>query len=89
MNDRQSMRTLPVAFFGMTNYDHSIDEGFEEACRAGTVGCHTARDFFGKVWWDGEQFCEEVMCLGAEVGFYRAATLQELMRVVNDLHGWE
>ena len=72
--------------FGMSNFDHGIDDGFEEALRAepGKVfGRHSAWDFNGHVWFDGESFCSEIWVYRAIVGVRSAATLKALMDVCN------
>lgn len=72
----------------MSNCDHSIDDGTEEFLREGAAWIgHAAWNFYGHVWWDGEQFCEEVWCYGSPRSVFRAATLRELMREVNAEYG--
>lgn len=74
----------------MTNVDHSIDDGLEEALKAGSVfGRHAGWNFNGKVWWDGEQFVEEVWRYRTLVATMRAETLRELMTKVNNDWGWD
>jgi len=73
---------------GMSNFDHSIDEGLDDALRAGGVfGRHAAWNFNGRVWFSGGLFYEEVWCYGKPIGQHSAATLPELMQVVNDKYG--
>jgi len=68
----------------MTNADGSIDDGFAEALKAGGVyGSHAGWDFYGNVWWDGTAFVEEVWHYRSPVATYRAASLPELMTLVN------
>lgn len=74
----------------MTNSDHTIDEGLEDQLRAAPnalVARHFAWEFCGDVWFDGELFVERVWRYHAVVGTYRAASLVELMGVVNAHHG--
>lgn len=73
---------------GMSNFDHSIDDGLEDALRAGGVfGRHAAWNFNGKVWFADGLFHEEVWRYHAPVGTHSAATLPELMQIVNDEYG--
>jgi hypothetical protein len=76
---------------GMTNFDHSVDEGLEADLRAGMRARHSAWNFNGQVWYDaaGEVFREEVWVYHALVAERSAATLEELMRVVSDEFGWD
>lgn len=80
--------TRPTA--GMTNFDRSIDPGLEKHLRAGGAGIHSAWNFNGKLAWDERRsvFTEEVFVYHASQGTRTAATLEELMRVVNDEFGW-
>lgn len=74
----------------MSNLDHSIDEGFDEALRAGAVfGRHAAWNFNGKVWFQDGLFHEEVWIYGSPVGVRSAESLSELMQLVNDEFGGE
>lgn len=77
---------------GMSNFDHSVDEGFEEALRAsGVYGRHAGWNFNGLVWFDAasKQFVEEVYVYGARYGSIAAPSLEKLMREVNDEYGWD
>lgn len=75
---------------GMTNFDHSIDDGFAEALQSGDVyGRHAGWEFNGIVWWDGTQFRERVSRYGVPREVFSAPTLEELMRVVNATWGAE
>lgn len=75
---------------GMTNFDHSIDDGLETALKAGKVyGSHAGREFYGAVYWREGEFHEDVRRYGAFVGSFSAPTLKELMATVNDEWGWE
>lgn len=74
----------------MSNFDHTIDEGVEEALRSGKHYCqHAAWNFCGYVWHDGTEFVEEVWVYGAPVAEHRNTDLRELMRAVNAEHGSE
>ena len=76
---------------GMTNYDQSIDEGLGDDLKAGMRATHSAWNFNGEVWWDAgeEVFKEDVWVYRALAATRSAATLEDLMRVVNDEFGWE
>jgi hypothetical protein len=76
---------------GMTNYDRSIDEGLADDLRAGMRAFHSAWDFNGQVWYDPDEdvFKEDVWVYHAKVATRSAATLEDLMQVVNDEFGWE
>jgi hypothetical protein len=82
-------RTRPA--FGMSNFDQSIDSGLGEHLRAGGMGTHAAWDFNGTIRWDAQEgmFTEEVFVFHASQGTRSAATLEGLMRVVNDEFGWD
>jgi hypothetical protein len=69
---------------GMTNFDHSIDEGLEEELRTGKkYGTHTAWNFCGYVWFQDEKFHEEVWHYNEYQETYSADSLRELMEDVN------
>lgn len=69
---------------GMSNFDHSIDEGFAERLQEGhCYGRHAAWDFNGLVWFADGQFHEEVWCYGVRRQVFSADTLEELMQTVN------
>jgi hypothetical protein len=73
---------------GMSNLDHSIDEGFEAALRTGRfLGRHFARNFNGEVWFSGGQFREDVWVHHAFAGTTSAPSLRELMDAVNEKYG--
>ena len=75
---------------GMSNFDHSVDDGFEDALRTGKLcGEHYAWNFCGYVWFDGEQFCEDVHVYGEYQQTIKADTLEELMDRVNEQYGYE
>jgi hypothetical protein len=79
-----------VLGIGMTNLDGSVDDGLEEHLKAGGTGSHYAWDHFGTLHWDAgrEMFAEEVKVHHVSQGLRYAATLEELMRVVNEEFGW-
>lgn len=73
---------------GMTNFDHTIDDGFESSLRTQAVwGRHAGWNFNGRVWFDGNEFCEEVWTYHVPREVVRASSLQELMRIVNEQYG--
>lgn len=74
---------------GMTNFDHTIDDGFAAALQAepGEVfGRHADRDFNGEVWYADGQFHEEVWVHHVPLQTISADTLQELMAAVNAIY---
>lgn len=92
--DAEDERVLGLPEFrppaAMSNFDQSIDPGLEDALRAGMKGRHAAQEFNGLVWLDGRTglFCEAVRRYHEIVAVHAAATLEDLMREVNDEHGW-
>ncbi|WP_327066810.1 hypothetical protein [Kitasatospora sp. NBC_01302] len=75
---------------GMSNFDHSIDPGFEDRLRNESVwGRHAAWNFNGRVWFADGEFHEEVWRYGQPVASFSEATLTELMETVSDEYGWE
>ena len=87
----EAVSALPESEHGMSNFDHSIDEGFEADLRAGMGGSHAAWEFHGTVWYDAKagQFCEVVRRYHVVVGIVGRPTLEELMEAVNEEYGWE
>jgi hypothetical protein len=88
----QSLTNAPLdreeSELGMSNYNHTIDEGFEEALRSlKYIGRHAAWDFNGLVWFDGEKFNEEVWQYHIPVKVVQADSLRDLMDDVNDEFG--
>lgn len=74
----------------MSNLDHSIDPGLEEALRERAVWArHSAWNFNGQVWFEDGTFFEEVWHYHVHIDTVGASSLEELMRAVNDLHGWD
>ena len=74
----------------MTNYDHSVDPGLGVELKSKPnkiFGNHTAWNFCGDVFWNGQLFCEKVYRYHNLVGEYTANSLEELMKVVNAEHG--
>lgn len=74
----------------MSNFDQQVKPEVEAQLRQG--GCysnHTAWEFCGNVWLEQGEWHEQVFRFHQPVGTYSADTLQELMREVNNNHGWE
>lgn len=74
----------------MSNFDHSIDDGLserlqEEKCFAR----HSGWEFNGLVWFEDNQFHEEVWRYRVYQETINANTLPELMKMVNDKYGWK
>ena len=75
---------------GMSNFDHTIDDGFEKALRENKVfGRHSGYEFNGMVWYNDKRFHEEVWRYCAYVETISADTLEELMEKVNDKWGYK
>lgn len=89
-----TVRGVPDGFaeidLGMTNFDHTIDAGFEARLRAEPVwGWHSGWDFAGHVWFEGGLFHEQVWCYGSPIEHFEAETLARLMETVSDTYGWK
>ena len=81
---------LELCGYGMCNLDRSIDAELEGALKSGKYyGKHSAWDFNGDVWYQDGKFYEEVWIYRRPYATYCADTLPELMRFVNDKHGWK
>jgi hypothetical protein len=92
--DFAAIRGVPDGYIeidlGMTNFDHSIDPGFEQRIRAEKVwGRHSAWDFNGRVWFEDGVFHEQVWTYGTPDDHFTAETLTELMEIVSDVYGWK
>lgn len=82
------VETLPADWaeigLGMSNFDHKIDDGLDQALRAGGVwGRHAAWEFNGRVWFANGRFHEQVWRHRSPVATVTADTLPELMTEVN------
>jgi len=67
---------------GMSNFDHTIDEGFEQFLRkrpAERWGRHIGWNFIGKVWFEADRFHSEVWLDGSPREVIHADSLRELM----------
>lgn len=85
---------LPETFqeieLGMTNFDYSIDKGFEDAIMGKECfGRHAGWDFNGKVYYKDEQFHEDVWQYHLYAETKSAYTLEELMEIVNKEYGYK
>jgi hypothetical protein len=88
MSSKSVMTEMAEVEFGMTNFDYTIDEGMEEALRAGNVyGRHAAYNFNGLVFFRDGKFHEEVWVYHAPTEVVSADSLSELMRAVNEKYG--
>lgn len=76
---------------GMSNSDHTVDDGIEDRLRNESVFTRYAGwNFNGLVWLDAEgAFSCQVWVYGSPVATVRAETLEDLMREVSDEWGWE
>jgi len=83
------VRARPESEHGMSNFDHSVDEGLEADLRAGMRGVHAAWNFNGMLWYDEAEgrFYEAVSRYHLLAGVVGAADLPDLMREVNDIYG--
>jgi hypothetical protein len=74
----------------MSNFDYAIDETLAAELRTRRVySRHAGWHFNGIVWWDGEQFCEEVWVYRAPCEVIREPDLRTLMETVNNTYGWD
>lgn len=74
----------------MSNLDRYVDEAVAERARTEhLIVKHAAAVFVGWVWWQDGRWHELVQVHRQAVGSYSADTLEELMKTVNDEHGWE
>ena len=78
----------PTISEAMSNYEHEIDEGMDQALRSQQViSSHSAWRFHGKVWFADGQFHEEVWINHSPRAVRSAATLPLLMKLVNEEFG--
>lgn len=73
---------------GMSNFDHSVDEGADEALQRGEYILHAAYEFNGLVVLRDGIYVEWVRRYGSVVCRHTAGSLRALMQDVNDSHGW-
>ena len=77
---------------GMTNFDHSIVDGVEDALRARAnevYARYAARNFCARVWFDNSDFVAEVWTYGSPRCLFRADSLKDLMETVSDEFGYD
>ena len=73
-----------------SNFDHRVVESIKELVAAGAhYGTHTAYDHFGVIWCENGRWFEEVQRFHRIVKVVDAATLEELVQVVNEEFGDE
>lgn len=85
----ENMREIDL---GMSNFDYSIDEGFEEALRESpgeVFGRHAGWNFNGRVYFFDNQFHEEVWVYYVQQETISADTLEDLMRAVCERYGYD
>ena len=90
--DIHEMEHLSMFDKSMSNFDHSIDEGFEDALKEKPnvlCGQHSGWNFCGYVWFDGTNFVEQVWQYHTPVEEVAAPSLKELMENVNEKYGWD
>ena len=90
----QENKMLPEHFeeieLGMSNFDHVIDDGFEDALVGRDVfGIHAGWNFNGKVYHIDGKFYEDVWVYHAHRCTMEADTLKELMANVSDKFGYD
>ncbi len=74
---------------GMSNLDHSIDEGLAEALKADpqAIAHYAAWNFSGYVWYENGSFSCEVWRYNAPIALVMAFDLETLMETVSDEYG--
>jgi hypothetical protein len=75
---------------GMSNFDDSIDPGFEDALRSSpgkVFGLHAAWNFNGKVWFSDGKFFEEVWVYNRIEEILSANSLRELKDLASENFG--
>lgn len=66
-----------------SNFDHVLNESVVAELKKNPNRLHAqhaAWGFCGEIWWDGEQWIEEVWVYGSPVTVYRS---EEIMGVIN------
>lgn len=77
---------------GISNFDHSIDDGLEDELRSQeVVATYAGWEFNGKVWFDrdAQEFVCEVWRYHEPVDVVRTQSLAEMISAVSDKWGWE
>ena len=82
---------MPRIDLCMSNCDHSIDDGLDEALRADPTVCahYAGWNFSGSVWFKDGKFHCEVMCYHQVQETITADTLEDIMQEVSDQYGWD
>lgn len=76
-----------------TNYSNQVDKEVveklvdEPAAAYATHG--TKNPWWGYIWYEDGQFHEQIRLQGKTIALYHATTPDELMKTVNDAHGWD
>jgi len=81
---------LELLDIGLSNFDHSIDEGLEEALKAKLAKVyaqHSAWNFCGYVWFENNTFHEQIWRYNSPVAEMEADSLEALMEAVNSEYG--
>jgi hypothetical protein len=94
MNNKTITIRLPSDFveinMEMSNFDHSIDAGFEDALKDKWVfGRHAAWNFNGSVWHENNQFHSEIWVYHRYQETLSADSLEELMIKTNEIYGYD
>lgn len=76
-----------------TNYSNQVDKEVVEKLvdsPAAVCATHGTKNlWWGYVWYENGQFHEQIRLQGKTIALYHADTPDELMKMVNDVHGWE
>lgn len=92
LNDELDTDDMTEISLGMSNFDMSVDEWFEDALRKdeGKVfGRHAGWNFNGKVYFSNGLFYEEVWRYGRIIETFSSENLKELMIDVCENYGYE
>ena len=79
-------------YFTMSNFDGSIDKGMEKSLRDKpnkVFGRHAGWNFNGRVYFNGDKFCEDVYCYGSMIATIKHETLRGLFNEVCNAYGCE
>lgn len=74
---------------GMSNLDHSIEDGFGDDLKEGYRGDYCGWNFTGTVWYESDMFYIEVWVRGGHVETMEAETPAEIMEIVCEKYGYE
>jgi len=85
----KNIETSTIIELGMSNCDHSIDEGLEEALEEGGLCQYSGWNFCGYVWFEDGQYTCQVWCHKSPMEEISADTLEELMENVSSEYGHE